>query len=73
MRDDAMRRNVPQALHMRVVQTLGSMKARSSSQAYRHRRRPLLAVHLLFTLQFSLQFIVQFRSSSSSLNRPWLP
>jgi len=26
-----------------------------------------------FRLLFTLQFIVQFRSSSSSLNRPWLP
>ena len=28
---------------------------------------------LLFLVQSTLQFIVQFRSSSSSLNRPWLP
>ncbi|VVD27434.1 protein of unknown function [Paraburkholderia dioscoreae] len=45
MRDDAMRCNVPQAPQVRVVQTHGTMKARSLSQAYRHRRIPFRAVH----------------------------
>jgi hypothetical protein len=74
MRDDAMRRNVPgvHSTHvMRLVRFVQNARGRLSGV--------LPSAHTALCwpcagfVQFTLQLIVQFRSSSSSLNRPWLP
>ncbi|CAE6706849.1 hypothetical protein R69776_00908 [Paraburkholderia nemoris] len=71
MRDDAMLRNVAvvHAMHVTHLVRFMQMHTRLPSPAYCHRRIPCCPGFA----QFPLQVLVQFRSSSSSLNRPWLP